>query len=395
MIKRLIKYIITKFPNKSQKFAYKILYRDQRNVNLDLTNPNQKRALISYITLTGFDFDKIQHASFYHLNQIIHYFIKQDFCIDICRLDDMGAYERMKHNKYDVILGFGPVYKAFCKNFDIPIRICFLMENNPVVVEKKYAARIKYFYKRHPNISLRHSVPRIGYFDVDTFKLSTSMILMNSAYNSQSLYQHIPDIHRINSNAIFNVDFEFDKQKISQFIESSRNNILWFGSLGIIHKGLDILIDTIAKNPNMILNCYGVDQREYSLFKKLKAYNTVDCKRVNVLSEDFVTEIVHKHNIVVLPSCSEGMSTAIATCMAHGLIPIVTKDCGFDECQYIIQIEECTIESLEIAINRIQKMSNDEILEMRYQCYQYARENFSIQTFDNRFSNIMDTLLVK
>lgn len=393
MLNKILNFCNAKYPKLSQKIAYNILFKDQRNVNLDLTNPNQKRVLICYMTLTGKDLINVSHANQFHLIQIIHYFSNRDFCVDLCIHNDISAYERLKHNDYDVILGFGPVYKKFCSTHQIPIRICFLTENNPEVVQEKYEERLYYFHRRHPKSSLKHNISRTGYYNTEDFKRSTSMILMNSEYNAQSLYKHISSIYRINCNAIFNPNFIFDKARISQFIESSRSNILWFGSQGLIHKGLDILIDTVAKMPNMNLRCYGIDGREYSLFKEIKAYNTIDCGRVNVLSENFITEVVLKHNIVVLPSCSEGMSTAVATCMAHGIIPIVTTDCGFDKCPYIIQLEKCTVETLMEAIMKVQEMTNDELMELRYNCYKYARDKFSIKAFDDRFTKIMDKIL--
>ena len=98
-------------------------------------------------------------------------------------------------------------------------------------------------------------------------------------------------------------------------------------------------------------------------------------------------------NFVFFPSCSEGMSTAIATCMAHGIIPIITKECGFESAPCIIELEDFRIESIISTIRRIEKMNVDEILGMREKCYYYARNNFSLNNFDINFRNIMNQIL--
>lgn len=393
MIKKMINFFVKLFPEKSQLLAFKILYKDQLNVNLDLCNPNQKRVLISYITLTGFDFANVKHASFYHLNQILRYFISKDYCIDLCRLDDMGAYQRLKKTKYDVIFGFGPVYKEFCKNHDIPLRICFVMENNPMVVKEKYDERLKYFKCRHNKLDSSRSLARIGYFDRETFELSNNLVLMNSVYNSLSFKDFFSSLELINCNALFNEHYEFDKDIILTKIDKSRNNVLWFGSKGIIHKGLDILIDAVAQMPEKRLCCYGIDKGEIQFFNKLKSHNSINCGSINVLGNEFINEVIYNHNICVFPSCSEGMSTAVATCMAHGIIPIITRETGFNKMPFIIELESFTVEQVRKSIEQIQSLSVEELLQMRYDCYVYSRTEFSLNTFNRQFSSIMDRIL--
>ena len=397
MLKNSLKKIIINISNRYPSFFYKIgrtlSPKEMCNINLDLCNQGQKRVLISYISLIGFDFKRIQHASYHHLNQIIHYFISKNYCIDVCRLDDMGSYERLKNNKYDIIFGFGSVYKKFCKEHNIPLKINFIMENYPETVTKKYTERIEYFKKRHPQINHELSYARVGYFDIETFEISDYAIYMNSNYNAIPLRKHFNSLYLINSNAIFNLNYQFNKETIKNTIERNRNNLLWFGSLGIIHKGLDILIDTVDILSEYKLSCFGIDKREYELFKKLKNKNTIDCGTINVLSDAFYEKVILNFNFVIFPSCSEGMSTAIATCMAHGIIPIITKECGFESDPCIIELDDFKIESIISTIRRIEKMSIDEILEMREKCYYYARNNFSLNNFDINFRNIMNQIL--
>ena len=379
------------------KYIYKLckifIPKDQTNINLNLLNPNQKKILICYISLWNKDFKKNFHAQTYHLNQMIYYFIHKGFCIDICELNDKKAYDRLCHNNYDIIIGSGDVYKQFCLTRKIPLKINFITENNPIIVKEKYQERKDYFKQRNPNINPRKSIVRMGYYDISQFKMSDAGILMTSNYNAQTFKPYFNNLNLINCNAIFNENYIFSDKEIIETIDNNRYNFLWFGSTGFIHKGLDLLIDTFKELPNFTLNCYGIDHREVPLFNLTKNKNTINHGNINVLSDDFYKQIILKHNFVLFPSCSEGMSTAIATCMAHGLIPIITKECGIETIPSIIEFQSIDIKTIKKTIMQTLEMSKDEILLRRKECYNYARKNYSLKNFDEQFRNIMDSIL--
>ena len=89
------------------------------------------------------------------------------------------------------------------------------------------------------------------------------------------------------------------------------------------------------------------------------------------------------------------MSTAVATCMAHGLIPIITKECGFNDSPLIVQIDDFSIKNIKNVISIMMNQSIDEILEKRRECYNYARKEFSLVHFNNSFNKIMDSIKLK
>ena len=392
-MKRILNLLKNHYPKECQRIAKFLSTKYVKNINLNLCNSTQKRVLISYLCINNTNFSEVHHAAILHINQIIFYFIRKGYCIDICQNDDINSFIELRSHKYDIILGFGKVYKLFCEAQSIPIRINFITENNPEIVKLRYNERLLYFKERHTKISIKDAYPRIGYFDKEQFTISNYGIVMNSNYNMASFKSYIKNIYRINCNAIFNEKYKFNVSEISKQIIKSRNNFLWFGSVGIIHKGLDILIDTFKYFPNLNLNCYGIDNRELNLFSRIKGINTYNCGKINVLSDEFYNEIILKHNFIIFPSCSEGMSTAVATCMAHGIIPIITKETGFESCNCIIELESYHIECIKQTIANINLMSDEQILQLRKECYNYARENFSLDNFDTSFSIILDNIL--
>lgn len=151
------------------------------------------------------------------------------------------------------------------------------------------------------------------------------------------------------------------------------------------------MIDAFAEMPELTLNCYGV--YETRLFRKLCCPNTINRGRIDVNSQQFIDEVIYRHNFVILDSCSEGMSTAIATCMSHGIIPIVSKESGLDPQPFILELNGYNVNSIITMIRKVSTFSDKEILNLRKQCYTYAQNVFSLEKFNNTFSSIMEECL--
>ena len=393
LIKRILSWAYERYPSQMSKLAYYVLPSDMININLDLTNPHQKRVLVSYLALSGIDIARVNHAAYLHYNQMIHYFINRGYCVDTCFCQDEKAYERLKKNHYDIIIGFGKAYKAFCSNMDIPQRILFIMENNPEVVKIRYQERIESFKQRHPDISIKRDHVRNEFFDSEQMSLSINILQMSSSFNASSLNKFGKRVWRIDANAIFNEGYVFNEDEVRQWIPSSKKHFLWFGSDGFIHKGCDLVLDTFRQLPNYQIDFYGISKSEVPLFEKLQPENAQYCGRINVQSDEFIEKVVSKHCFLVFPSCSEGMSTAVCTCMAHGIIPIVTKETGFEPHPSIIELQGWSVDELKETIERAASMDDKEILAMRKAAYEYARKQFSLAHFTEEFATTMDEML--
>lgn len=372
-----------------EKFAPKIWM----NINLDLCNPVQKRVLLCYLWLGKTDIINVSHANVLHANQMIHWLISEGFCIDVCDVKDEDIHPLLKSHQYDFVIGFGPIYKKILLQNPRPICIHFVTENNPDVVVNKYRERVEYFKKRHSDIILRDSVCRDQYYDHFQLTSSDYCILMSSQYNENSFLPFFKKVYRVNSNAIINSNYTFYEHEVRQWINKSKRRFLWFGSVGLIHKGVDLLCDAFRRMPDISLDLYGVNPAEKKLLCQLMPDNVHDCGRISVQSEEFVHEIIAQYNFVIFPSCSEGMSTALTTCMCHGIIPVVTKESGLDFNKHIIQLDGWKVNDICRTVRRLLNFSEEEILLMRKNVYEYARNAFSLETFTTQFGNAMSSII--
>ncbi len=118
----------------------------------------------------------------------------------------------------------------------------------------------------------------------------------------------------------------------------ARSSMLWLGSGGMVHKGLDVVLDAFADMPDMTLHIVGPFDKEQDFVESYRSElfdlaNVVAHGFLDVAGDEFFA-IARKCGFIVYPSCSEGTAGAVLTAMAKGLIPIVTRECGLDPRPY-------------------------------------------------------------
>ena len=87
------------------------------------------------------------------------------------------------------------------------------------------------------------------------------------------------------------------------------------------------------------------------------------------------------------------MASGVATCMMHGLIPIITKECGFNDIPGILVLDDFKVETVAKILDRISSISEDEVRGLRVLAYQTAQKEFSIEKFTEDFGSVMDRII--
>lgn len=358
------------------------------NINKDLNNPNQKKVLLIYITkIFKTDFNsEIRHPNLLHSIQMLAVLIKKGYAIDVFHTKGVNSLKYMQ-KCYDYIIGFGPVYEKAIVSGIKGLPILFLTENDPRSVKGKYFDRIEYYKQRRNDGLYKKSKSRESFYSEKQLTLSKLCIGMSSSYNLLKI-RELCHIYQINANGLQNKNHVFNPGNSV----ANRNRFVWFGSNGCIHKGLDILVDVFASLPEYELSIYGLPQDELPIIKKQMTANIKYFGSVDVYSQRFIDEVVNRNCFAILPSCSEGMNTGIATCMRHGLIPIVSKETGFEPKECIIELEDYHVDYLREKLLSLKKLKDDELIILSKQSYEYGNQNFSLESFTGRFREIMDDI---
>jgi glycosyltransferase involved in cell wall biosynthesis len=156
--------------------------------------------------------------------------------------------------------------------------------------------------------------------------------------------------------------------KSSEKYVPETKEFLWFSGAGAVHKGLDLVLDVFARNPDLVLNVVGNVLAEKDF---LALYSKELRQTPNIRYHGFIKpesqrfrKIVERAFCFVAPYCSEGISAAVAACLQVGLYPIVSRDTGVvlpEGCG--IYLEICSVEEIEVAARTAYEMTSERLTQ--------------------------------
>ena len=348
----------------------------------------QPKILVCYL-----DYDRtaysiqhnMEHTSAQEMSQIIKVLTDMNFCIDVCDCANKEVIYEMPENYYDYIFGLGDMFRyALSRNPDA-LSILYMTEN-PYYISYRYEMeRIQYFYER---TGKKTALCRTGkFYHEDDEKQADAVICVGE----KKYFDHLQcKVMRVFPSAFKN-----------RFLENpsegrKKTNFLVLGVHGFVHKGNDLLIEVFRKHKEWNLYMCGTNIKGEC--KKLGyelTDNIIDCGFVNTASEDFA-DLLRKCAYVLLPSCSEGMSTGLMTCMMHGIVPVTMRGTGMDElCDYCLFFDDYKIEAVEKKLSEVTEMGADEYEKLCSKIYKYANRMFTLREYTENMRKIFQDLLIE
>lgn len=179
--------------------------------------------------------------------------------------------------------------------------------------------------------------------------------------------------------------------------ESCRKNFLWFGSGGLVHKGLDLLLEIFVGMPEYHLTICGPIEKEEGFINAYskELYQTPNIHTigwVNVESSGFIG--ITKNCIgLIYPSCSEGQCGAVVTCLQAGLIPIVSSESGVDMGDFGVILKDCSTDEIKNTIQNVSNLPPEELKQMARKAWEFARANHTRERFAEEFKNAILSIM--
>ncbi len=362
-----------------------------QNINRDLRLEHQQKALISYITDP---FQKNIDGKSFHTNQkeavqLLQVFIANNFAVDICHCREEQALPEITAKQYDVVFGFGKPFMEACKANPRATRIIYCTEAYPDFVKQQEQQRIKYYQERYGK---EIKVSRHGKFYLPEHYERAEYLLFkgnNVTGKTFSGLKNIKEFLPIAPAPFVNTNYAFTEREVTK----TKNNFVWFGSFGAVHKGLDLLIDIFNQHLDWQLSVCGLWKEEISLLPAMGS-NIIVHGFMDTASEEFI-ELVNTHSFVVLPTCSEGMSSGVLTCMVHGLIPLVSRESGIDLDNQEHYLEDYHLAPLENKLNQWANMDEQNLKEMHRETFHNSRLKYNLKVFTETFDKHLQKCLNK
>lgn len=353
--------------------SVKKLLREERFLKNIYKTSFDKNVLISY-TVLPFLIKKNSHTNVQESRIIANIFKELEFNIDIVHYTNQREIE---YKKYDFIFGFGePFENSFVdKNlkriyYATGAHVC---HQNYAEIKRVEEVNTKY----NSNILPKRLV--LWNWSMST-SLSDTLIVIGNEW-TKSTYEKYTEkpIFPINATAFINENCK----NIAREIEKTKKSFLWFGSSGLVHKGLDLCLEYFSEHSDLELHICGPMEDDFkeifvSYFEKENIYFH---GFTDVSSQNFI-DIVSYCSFAILPTCSEGQATALLTTMGAGLIPIASKYSGVDIEKLGFLIDELNVESIDNCIQKVIALDNEEIVHRSKESLEYISNNHSIVSFE-------------
>lgn len=357
-----------------------------------VNNNYRGKALVSYIKKAAIGNDFSCHSNKWECHSIISILSHMGFDVDV-----IDYFEGISNglSDYDLVFDIhenlqrtAPFLNKKCK------KILHITGSYPLYSIDRELQRVKNLELRRGQYYSPKRIVDYGFFRKSLDIADACSLLGNSHTLSTFPDEYRHKIRLIPPTASFigSEHAEFEKNK------KQKNNFIWFYKYGAVHKGLDILLEVFSKRNDVSLNIFGNIDIEKDFLKiyehELNSCNNIIRHGYVDPSADIFKNVARITTAFIAPSCSEGTSVAVATCLQEGLYPIISMDNGVDlpdGCGIVL--DQCSHEEINHAIDKLLELPLDIIEKQVGICQNYALEKFSRHSFESSMRLFLNSVV--
>jgi len=180
-------------------------------------------------------------------------------------------------------------------------------------------------------------------------------------------------------------------------VAKAKKKFLWVASYGMVHKGLDLVLEAFAQMPELSLTVCGRPEKEpdfFRLYEKelLHMPNIHSRGWVDMASPEFM-EIARTHASTIYPSCSEGGGGSVIHCMHAGMVPLCTYEASVDLNDFGMLIKNGTVEAVMETARAFAALSDQEVEQRAKASYEHVRKFHTRDQFQKNYREFAARLL--
>lgn len=343
---------------------------------------------ISYITwpfVEGVDSPKMRgHTNAYEVTVMAQAFLDLGFRVEVCDYDD-ESYRPPEDCKVAVDL------HGNLERWELPQdckKILHATGAHWLFMNHAELSRLISLRQRH-GVALkpqRHVKPSRG------VEVANELVVLGNEFTRGTFLFAEKPATRVPISSVY----EFAWPEGRDF-EKARKKFLWVGSYGMIHKGLDLVLEAFVGMPELELTVCGRPEKEEDFYrfyeKELKHTPNIHFKGwVDMATTEFA-EIARTHASVVYPSCSEGGGGSVIHCMHAGMIPITTWEASVDLCDFGILISEGSVSAVQDAVRKVASMNASEVKHRARTSWAHVRAVHTREQFAKNYSAFASSLI--
>jgi hypothetical protein len=350
---------------------------------------NNKKVLVSFITApfeSQINFSHTNKNECYYAGKV---FDELGYNVDV--IDFNHTETNIDYSVYDVLYGFGdPIENYFLthkKNKNGPKVLLYLNGSYSVYSNLNGALRVKEVYKSK-GVFLGDSARIASNNWTWSHHMADALIVLGNKAVA-STYDQLKHDNIVSLNAFFYKNKAINIK--SKDFSVAKKNFLWFGNTGLIHKGLDLVLNYFSSHPEFELHICGMEDPNFeaAFITELKKSNIHNYGQIDIFGDQFI-QLMMTCGFCVYPSVSEGGAVSVLTCLGNGgLLPIISKSTGLDVDEYGLIIKEINSESLKEAIEKSQSKSDKELQLLSEKILNTVTD---LYTLDNYYLNLKNII---
>ena len=361
--------------------------RDPFVVNYFKSNFSRS-ALISYVTSPFTSGEYSHHTNSQESIVIAKGLHNLGFNVDII---NCGSPRKIDYKEYSLVFGFGKPFQNSIENTSLSTKKIFYSTGMPPQYNNLMTLRRgREFAKKYGRMAFKS----LRYLEEDyssQILLANSLITLGDDYVKKMYSDYIKpaDIPVYQIPASFYKITNFKEAIREKDFKKAKNNFIFYSGGGLIHKGLDLILEYFATKPNINLHICAsiINEREFE-----KYYYNLLYKTKNIIFHGFIDingqkflNLIKECAFIIFPSCSEGGGASVLNVLGNGgLIPIVTAESSIPIDDYGIPINGLNFFEISKAIDKTSSLSENEIREMSLKCGSYVSEHNSLENFEKQ-----------
>ncbi len=332
------------------------------------------------------------HCNCWESREIVKIFNGLGFVVDCIEWNDTSFYPT---KEYDIVFDIAANLQRLAPFLHKEtLKILHLTGSYPFYQRNAELERVAQLETRTGGLySPRRIYP---YFDLSERSLRLSDVC--SLIGNEHTLMTFPEEYRKKTSLVTVSASVLSFVKNQEKYITKEQDFFYFSGGGAVHKGLDLLLEVFARNNNFRLHIVGNVSSELDFFKiyekELTSTENIFYHGALAASSDAFIKIVKKCMYFISPSCSEGISSSVATCLQLGLYPILSEDSGVTlPAGKGIMLKNCSIDEIEAAIKVAVSMDDDMLIDHIKTCQAYALNEYSRSRVTEKMRDFLEVTI--
>jgi glycosyltransferase involved in cell wall biosynthesis len=177
-------------------------------------------------------------------------------------------------------------------------------------------------------------------------------------------------------------------------LQKGPKSFLFLGSAGQVFRGLDLVLEAFAKEPELQLYVCGpfLSESDFCELYRKELFSTPNIHPIgyiDVESSQF-RELCERCAYSIYPTCAESQSGSVLVAMSAGVIPIATKVCGVSGIHYL---PSTSIPAIRREMRSYSQKSPQWVDKEAKRMQQIVKQRYSREAFLHHLEKVLRQLL--